>query len=125
MEILEYIGELKSLSDLLTANGGYNPHVLMDKLAETAVIKARVNAILPEVQYLYDSELAAVTEKIINKFEDNLQGNSAYIKNYIQGEMKEYKRAMNYCDRISSTIERQSENYRSILSALKQEFANV
>ena len=119
--IIEYITELAKMSEFLKRKIDVNPQSIMEHLNHLAYTKSSVNQYMPDVQWLYDQKLAEVTTEILAKFEDKLQGNSSYIKNYIQGEMKDYRRASNFCDRVSSTIERQSENYRSILSQLKQE----
>lgn len=96
------------------------PNFLMEHLYYLNAIKSEVNELKPELQYQYDRKLADVTSEILTREKDNIKGNAAMIKNMIQGEMALEQRVLNFCDRINSTIERESENLRSILSSMKQ-----
>ena len=80
---------------------------------------------LPEIQYLYDSNLQKVTETIAKTYEDKLKGNSSLIKNLIQGLMKGEQRLINIFERNNSTIEHISKNLITIISSIKAEMQGV
>src|SRR5690242_14110948 len=98
-----------------------NPAIVMDYLCLLSVHKASINKLIPEAQYLYDTKLGEVTEGILTEFNDKIKGNANLIKNLIANRMKDENRVMMFLERASSTIERQSNNYVTVLSYLKQE----
>jgi septation ring formation regulator EzrA len=119
--------ELKQIESVIL-NFQYNDNDLSatrEYLAMLSSYKARVNSIYPDAQLEYDRNLGKITEEIIQKFEGNIQGNSSYIKNYIQTAMRQQKYILNICERINSTIERASENLRTNLSSKKAELNNL
>jgi hypothetical protein len=124
---MNYQDELKNIANSL--NGlNYSedsPSTLRQALLDLAGYKARVNNIMPELQYKYDFKLSEITEKILDKFENNVKGNSSYIKNYIESEMAVEKMTINIAERINSTIERMSENIRSVLSSITKELMSI
>lgn len=96
-----------------------------ETLLQLNSLKARLNYMLPEIQYLYDSNLQKVTETIAKTYEDKLKGNSSLIKNLIQGLMKGEQRLINIFERNNSTIEHISKNLITIISSIKAEMQGV
>ena len=108
--------ELREISEKVKALNYTDamPGTLQTNLLELSSYKARVNDIKPELQYLYDTKLGEVSE--------NPKKLSATLyKDWKDSQMRNERRLLEYCDRISSTIERCSENVRSVLSSVKAE----
>lgn len=106
---------------LARTNDQFNPQAIMEYMLYLSRAKAKINDLTPKLQYVYNEELAKVTEDIVKQYEKNLKGNSSYIKHLINGKMREFQFALDFTDRISSTINLQSDNCRTIISYLKQE----
>lgn len=122
--MIKYLDELRGISEKLKEVCHKDKASIENRLTGLAVYKARVNDITPEAQHLFNENLADVSEKITERF-PKATGNSSLMKNFTQAEMRDYKRVMDYCERINSTIERQSENLRSVLSSIKAELQNL
>lgn len=114
--IEQHLTELKQISqDVMSMDfSGAVPSTIQANLLELSSYKARVNDIKPEVQYLYDTKLGDVSTN-----PKKLQMTT--YKEWRDYEMRNERRVLEYCDRINSTIERCSENFRSVLSSIKHE----
>lgn len=122
--MINHLPELKEISEHLTEVTFKDKEHIENRLMSLAVYKARVNDITPEAQYLYNEKLSDVTGAVPSKF-PKTAGNSSLIKSYIESEMRDYSRVLAYCDRINSTVNRQSENLRSVLSSMKEEMRQI
>ena len=128
METLETFNvELTDISNKIAVivTSDDNPQSIREALYSLAQYKARVNYLMPLVQKQHDFMLGIATDKVLKDFGEKLKGNSSFVKNYIQSEMTEERYTLNMCERISSTIERYSENLRTCLSSLKEELRNL
>lgn len=111
-----YLTELKEISNSIMQMNFTDalPGNIQDNLLELSSYKARVNDIKPEIQYLYDTKLGNISAN-----PDKLP--ATFYKDWKENQMRDERRVLEYCDRINSTIERCSENFRSVLSSIKHE----
>lgn len=116
--------ELKTISDDLKAVIPELPSEQKEYLLTLSNYKSRVNALSPEVNYLFDIELAKVTEDLLLEHKDSIKGNSSLIKSIISGKMARYQGLKDYVDRVNSTINLQSNNLRTVLSYEKELIKN-
>ena len=115
----ELLSEIQAISKQLI-QVPEQPNAQRDYLVKLSSLKARVNDIKPEADNLYSKELATVTESILLNYKDNIKGNSALVKNMIQGKMATHQKLVDYVDRVSSTINLQSDNLRTVISFEKE-----
>lgn len=114
--IEKHLAELKKISsEIIPLTEVSEFTALQSSLMQLSTLKARVNDLIPEIQWLLDDALAQASEK----YKDL---SATVYKDKIKGELKDYNRVMKFADRIGSTINRASENFRTVVSSMKHEY---
>lgn len=114
----EYLKELDSISKkLITLTELKEVSDLRDSLLTLSSYKARVNDMIPNLQYLYDTKLGEV-------YNQNCDKTATQLRYIVEYEMRNESRLLKIAERINSTIDLQSKNVITVVSSLKYEMAN-
>lgn len=110
-ELEEMQNELKLLSSQKELSE------LRDNLHKLNSIKARVNELIPKIQYLYNSQIGDVCSKYSDK-------SATVLKLMIESELKNEIRLSKMAERVSSSCNFIAKDLITIISSIKYEMQN-